>query len=222
MTKVFFILISLFFSGAVFSQNELYSVYFEKEHPLSEKVKNPEQFYGTYRSEENVLSIWEINEKGIIISEFIPLKIPKESVRERSKYTVRNGYIFGVVENDSLEYIDQGEHYLVGVPNEQLQADWKNKETENEVYSNGQNSLYLHYKEGDFFSVVKLTFNGNTISFQEFEYEEETIKDLKKLKKTEETKLNSLATLLINPKSKEWQEFNFEKYFKESFSLQKN
>lgn len=222
MKEAFVFIFSILLSSIAIGQTELYSVYFEKEHPLGEKVKNPEQFYGTYTSHQDESKQWIFNQEGIFIAEIIPLKIPKESVRESSKYTVRNGYIFGVKENDSLPYIDQTDCYLVGIPNMQIQADWKNKDSDNEVLTDGQNSLYLHYKEGDFFSIIKLTFTGNALSFQEFNYEEETIEILKKLKKTDKTKLNKVSTLLIKPKSKEWEEFNLEKYFKQTFSLSKS
>lgn len=207
------LLLSVFlFSQGLFTLSQNYSVYFEKPHPEAGKVKDADFIQGQYQDTSLHQATWIFNEKGIYTSEVIPLKIPKAEVRESSKYNVSNGYIFGVKDNDSLPYIMQGDAYLVGIENLRLQADWKNKESENEVYMNDQ-SLYLHFKEGDYYSIIKIEQKVNTLVFYEFHYEAHT-EQLKSLKKTDEEKINSMPTLILNPKSKEWEEYNLESYFK--------
>ena len=216
MIKGFYIL--LFCSVSFCYGQDNYSVYFKKEHPEAGKVKDISFFSGQYKDTVNSGATWIFNDEGIYTAEVIPLRIPKKSVRESSKYTVKEGYIFGVRENDSLPYIMQGDDYLVGIENKRLQADWKNKDSENEIYSN-KHTLYLHFKEGDYYSLVKIVKDYQSLVFYEFNYEK-CLDHLKKLKKTEEEKIGNNPTLIINPKSKEWQEFNLEQYFVPYMTLQ--
>jgi hypothetical protein len=65
-------------------------------------------FYGTYRNEQTGTEI-VINDKGITMVTIIVSFITKEQVRESSKYDVRNGYLFGVKENDSIPCVLEGE-----------------------------------------------------------------------------------------------------------------
>ena len=109
-----------------FSQSdEFYSLYFSSDEVDGYKEATiSSAWYGEYILKENDAngmrvaageSIF-IDESGVYIEKNKVLSISREEVRENSKYTVTNGFLHGVLENDSLMVSQDGELFYFLMP----------------------------------------------------------------------------------------------------------
>ncbi|MEO9532307.1 MAG: hypothetical protein ABJG68_08750 [Crocinitomicaceae bacterium] len=122
----------LFFCIAAFAVNsfaekkEFISYYFHKSSlfALNSVPKVAPQLYGKYELSnrpENELrraagEFLHVDETGLYFKKNRLLNISRTEVRENSKYRVKDNYIYGVVEGDSLPVALDGEDYYFLVP----------------------------------------------------------------------------------------------------------
>lgn len=125
-----------------------------------------QSYYGTYRNEQTGTEL-TIDERGITMTTIIVSFISKEQVRESSKYDVRNGYLFGVKENDSVPCILEGENYYFGVRQEVNLRDEKHQAI---IKRTGERSYVLNFLETNGYSPSMLKISGNTVSIEHFTY----------------------------------------------------
>lgn len=105
---------------------KLKSIFFHKNHlPKTDLITIiPAEHFGKYdlkeRGENDLRAAAGntliVNEKGIVLEKNRLLSISKEEVRENSQYLVRDGYLHGVIENDSLPAFLQEERYYFLMP----------------------------------------------------------------------------------------------------------
>ena len=134
------------------------------ENPISSVSSSD---YGTYFS-ENKETKYIFDAQGIWIETTIFNSISKDTIRESSKYTVRNGYIFGVVINDSLPCVLDENRYHFGLKvREQVTGG-----TSKNILKKLKGSSYIiNYKENDGYTPSLFTLADKTLSIQYFDYE---------------------------------------------------
>ena len=113
--KLLTLTVSILSACYVFTQD---SFDFSEPLPVGEKtiIAVSNSFLGKYEA-SNGESFYEFTPEGVWIISTIYSSISRETIRESTKYTVRNGYIFGVVIGDSLPCELEGESYYFGMRN---------------------------------------------------------------------------------------------------------
>jgi hypothetical protein len=205
--------ISCFISFVTFSQ----VTNFDFVQPLPPNgtsiLSIPPKITGTYENEKGN-QIITVKTRGIYLESTVYGSISKEDVREKSEYDVRNGYLFGVFENDSIPCVLDKETYYFGY----------RKTTE--VFSfNGESSLrksdsdkldqtyILCYKENGYWVplILRFTTSKLTLSSPSFDEVEEAFDEITdKFQEVEE----SITFVHLHPTADEWKKIDLQRYFK--------
>lgn len=186
------------------------SYYFSDPLPdLSSKVfAVDKKHYGKYHSDVIARS-YEVNELGIAIISTTISSIDRTTIREMAQYDVRNGYIFGVVEDDSLPCVLEGELYYFGINHkEQLTGiDSKNVLTK----LNGDEYI-LNYFDNGVYTPVLLQFNHKILTIKQFDYDlETTIFDFIVNKKSIQGEYHEM--IVLSPSKEEYNSLLLESLF---------
>ncbi len=176
------------------------SYYFSKPLPSEEKkIENiPVIWHGKYQLDP--IRYYQINEDGIVLSNINIITISREAVRENSKYTVRNGYIFGVQEGDSIPCVLKGEDYFFGVENKEVLI---GDESKNILTETGEKGVFIVniYEEGKYIPLL-FRFRGDDLYVSSFDYKEGTKKFEKILDRTVDKKEGNIV-IILKPTEKE-------------------
>lgn len=163
------LLASLILTFSTFSQR---SYYFSNPLPADEdKITNvAERYYGIYESKDGSMR-YQFNENGVLILSTVVSSVSRETVRESSQYSVRNGYIFGVVEGDSIPCILEGESYYFGIRNTDVFVGIGSMNVLVATQSSSQYVINLY--EGGNYIPMLIEFQGNKLTIRQFDYEGE-------------------------------------------------
>ena len=161
--------------------------------------------FGTFSSVESN-SVYEFNLKGIWIISTVYSSISKETVRENSKYTVKDGYIYGVA-TDSIPCVLEEDRYHFGIQNRDQLIGPNSK---NILKKLDENKYILNFEENGHFVPTLLVFKGKNLSVQQFDYESgTTVFDSFELYST--LNKEKMDFITITPTIKEWKKFDFER-----------
>src|SRR4051812_31793840 len=75
--------------------------------------------FGTYKSPVSG-TVYLFDETGISIVSVITAYITREQLRESSTILQRNGYLFGIVQGDSIPCVAEGERFYYGIRTRQV------------------------------------------------------------------------------------------------------
>lgn len=192
--------------------DDVFSVYFTKEAmtPLTQIQRFPETFFKKYQPEANEKNQVRIaageylivDASGIYLQKNKLLFITREQVREDSKYAVREGYLHGVIENDSVLTALDGENYYFLVPAKTYLCELKNMQIN--VFQGFQSGEFICFteEENGFFSAISIRFlNGRVYLFEPgLKGEGCTFLDIAKLKVEE----GDFKTYFATPNATEW------------------
>ncbi|MCO5260924.1 MAG: hypothetical protein M9916_12340 [Crocinitomicaceae bacterium] len=175
-------------------------------------------YYGTYESEKGPEYNYEINENGLFLKTINIQAITQETIRETGKYSVRNGYIFGITE-DSIPCLFEDDKYYFGVRNTiQLTGN----SSVNVLTQLSVNSYILNYKSDNGYVPALFEFIGNQLKITDFDYDIEG-KIFKKIKEQQlvESATNGLKTYILRPTVKEWSKISKKDIFVTSHIFEK-
>lgn len=159
---------------------------------------NPSHF-GSYKSPETG-TIFEFTDHGIEMVLLINSFISKEQVRESSRFQCRNGYLFGVVEGDSVPCIFEEDKYYFAIRQKTLLNGMSYGAVLKQL---DRNSYILNFKESSGFSPSLLKFKGKDLYLSHFDYDSgTTIFDEVVLKDIEKEK--DFDTFILNPQPEEF------------------
>ena len=183
---------------------------FSEPLPIDEKsiTSVSSSDFGTYISENNETK-YVFDSQGIWIETIIFSSISKETIRESSKYVVRNGYIFGVVLNDSLPCVLDNERYHFGLKNKEQVVGGNSL---NVLKKFNSSSYILNFKENDGFTPTLLAFNGKNLTIQHFDYETGT-NQFSTIVIQSSKKIDGMNYISLSPSKKEWIELDQVKLF---------
>ena len=184
------------------------------ENPISSVSSSD---FGTYFS-ENRETKYIFDAQGIWIETTIFNSISKDTIRESSKYTVRNGYIFGVVLNDSLPCVLDENRYHFGLKVREQVAGGASKNVLKKLKGS---SYIINYKENDGYTPSLFTLSGKTLSIQYFDYETgTTIFDV--IAQQSSKKVQGMNYISLAPTKKEWKGIEITKLFGDKVVYFKN
>lgn len=155
--------------------------------------------FGSYKNEQTGTEII-LNNEGISMITIITSYITKEQVRESSKYEVRNEYLFGVVDGDSVPCIFEDDKYFFGIK----QKITLNDENHRAIIKKISSQIYvLNFIESKGYSPTMLEFRNGALVMKHFTYPNNP-STFSKISKSEQSKDNEITLHLLNPSQKEW------------------
>jgi hypothetical protein len=159
--------------------------------------------FGTYISENNETK-YVFDSQGVWIETTIFSSISRETIRESSKYVVRNGFIFGVVLNDSLPCVLDDERYHFGLKNKEQVVGGNSLNVLKKINSS---SYILNYFENGGYTPSLFSFIGNNLSIQHFDYETGT-NQFTNIVKQSSKKIEGMNYITLSPSKDEWKELD--------------
>lgn len=183
------------------------SFYFAGPYPgeMNKLSGIEKRLHGNYHSADYNRT-YQINEEGIFVLSVQLSRISRETIRETSTYEVRNGYIFGVMKNDSLPCVLEGEYYFFGVRNkEQL---YSTKGSDGRAFLNKSkkkvDTYYLNMEENGRFIPIEFKFDKHGLHISSFDYESDTDEfDFITEKETIPAEYHEL--IVLKPNKDEWE-----------------
>jgi hypothetical protein len=174
--------------------------FFKPMPPNAELVEAvSSNFFGKYENLETGTE-FVINAEGITMVSIIHSFITQEQVRESSKYSFRNGYLFGVVENDSVLFVQDDDKYYFGIKNKIRLNDYKNGAVLKKM---NENTYMINFKENTGFSPSLLSFSKGKLSLKHFDYPSDG-KTFSHIENKNSFKQNSIEHIILDPNQKEW------------------
>lgn len=169
--KIFGLIASLFFTFFSIGQK---SYYFSEPNPSSEQNQTTvdKKWHGKYIVSKGN-HVYEVNESGISMISTTISSISREEIRESSKYDVRNNYIFGILENDSLPCVLENDRYFFGIRNKEVIIGTGSK---NVLRPSGRvaNEFILNVYENGYYIPSIILFETKSISITQLDYDYET------------------------------------------------
>lgn len=199
MAKTIFYWCFLLATFTLYGQN---SYNFSVAQPAEENtiISLPAQYYGIYKSDSSDIQ-YEIRRDGIWIISTIYSAISRETIRESPTYRVRDGYLFGIKEGDSIPCVLDGEKYYFGL---QQRTQIIGGQAKHQLKKLDKNVYLVNYFEEDAFTPIKISFKGKQLVIQQFDYES-TTDYFTAVKIQNDKTISGLKTITLSPTQKEWE-----------------
>lgn len=223
LRKIMRLLFTLFgfYTLSCFSQEpeDIYSIYFNvNANPATEKLNGiDERLYGTYNlvgKNENDLRVAAgndliVDQTGIYLQKNTVLSISRTEIRENSKYTIREGYLHGVIPNDSVMVALDGESYYFLLP--QKSYLYEPNKTNPVIYKglNLNEYVVLSKESNGYLSALYISFSGDLIQLKQLDLEQKEF-DFKSVKH-EKIMEGKIPVYILNPSPTDWK--NVMRYF---------
>ncbi len=140
----------------------------------------------------------KIDQNGIYIEKNKLRSISRETVRENSKYAVKNNYLHGIIAHDSIPVFIEDEIYYFLIPVKFYLYDISKTAVLRKI--NKQSYLIFNPEKNGFFSVMKIDFDNQKLSLSELDIPYPDIAHLNHSKIIE----NNLPTYIISPSESNW------------------
>jgi hypothetical protein len=223
LRKIMRLLFTLFgfFTLSCFSQEQedIYSIYFNANaKPSTEKLNGINELsHGIYNlvgKNENDLRVSAGNDlivdhTGIYLQKNTVLSISRTEIRENSKYKIRDGYLHGVVPNDSVMVALEGESYYFLLP--QKSYLYEPNKTNPVIYKglNLNEYVVLSKESNGYLSALYISFSGDNIQLKQLDLEQKEF-DFKVVKH-EKIMEGKIQVYILNPSPTDWK--NILRYF---------
>jgi len=194
-------------------KEEVYSVYFTAQSLQSLKSVSAvsSSYYKKYQpeaTEENKIrnaagEYLVADASGIYLEKNKLLFITREQVREEGKYQVRNGYLFGVVENDSIPTALEGENYYFLIPSKTYLYDMKKGPSTLFEGLNPGEYLLVTPEPDEYYSVIYFKFSNGKLDVKELIFNTEVC-NIETVQEKEIIK-GDFNTYILTPTKEEWQ-----------------
>ncbi|WP_027418888.1 hypothetical protein [Crocinitomix catalasitica] len=195
-------------------KSDVYSVFFADNTALDLKALSnfSEENYKVYSLEENEKNEFRnvvgnelgIDERGLYLEKNRLLNISREEIRENSKYSIRNGYLLGVLPSDSVQVALDGEFYYFLMPVKTYLYDATIPD--NKLYEglNPGEYLILSKEDNGYYSANSIKISAGSLEIKELDLDNDAI-NLRKIN-NKKTKIDKIPTYILSPKTDEWKE----------------
>ena len=202
-----------FFSGFIFKGITQVSYDFAIPLPPEGKVVNAisDRYFGLYSSVRTNVN-YEFNAEGVYVVSLNFNSISRTLIRESSTYRVSNGWLHGVLKNDSIPCELEGEYYHFAVKNRVL----LNGENSAHVLTKLNERTYmLNFEDAGHFTPSIFEFKGSELHVSHFNYEDGThLFDV--ISEQRERKEGNLTSVTLLPTKNEWKRLSLEAILGES------
>jgi len=207
------------------AQGEVFSFYFNQKTftQLKDVAEVDKKYFGKYELSEGPQneirkSAGEyllVDQSGIYIEKNRISHISREEVRENSKYRVKKGWLFGVLENDSIPCALDGEEYYFLVPAKTYLYESGVPPTNLIQFSNQQYGIF-NFEDNGYYSLIVIDFNSGSLKIKDVVFTIEGssgLSNIKQLKKVS-GESDDFDTFILNPTKEEWDKFIIPKCLK--------
>ena len=196
--KIVVLITSLLLSLISFSQK---SYYFSTPFPVEEQKINKvdSRYFGTYSSIEQP-SHYEIDDNGIALVSTNISSVSRETIRESSRYTIKNGLIYGVLEGDSIPCVLKGEYYYFGIQNKEVIVGSNSLNILKKTSLSGR--YIINSFENGSYVPLEISFSSGQFSISYFDYDFET-KIFKFINDQESVQQSQYELVILSPNEKE-------------------
>lgn len=189
---------------AVFSVTAQNSYLFVEPLPAESNavVRVSEKYFGTYVLNNGTLE-YTFDASGIHVTSTSISSISREMVRESSRYSVRNGYLFGVEKDDSILCIEKGDYYYFGVRNHDVLVGTGNQ---NVLTKTDDPAVFVlnAYEDGRYIPQL-LEFKGNKLMISQFDYEGATDNEFAYIEEQEKLPFDNFTVILLDPEASDFE-----------------
>jgi hypothetical protein len=165
-------------------------------------------FHGKYFG-ENTERVFEVNPNGIFIHINQVQSINRETIRESSKYQLRGDYLHGIVDNDSVRVVQEGELYYFGLPITEQIVGGRSQNVLKKVQSN---VFILNFWENETYIPCLLTFDSEELRIQYFDYEADA-PVFEKMKVVSSSLSDGMRTVTLGPTPDQFNQINLSEIF---------
>ncbi len=204
---------------SVFFVNGQNSYYFAEPLPTASMKVNSvaEKYFGSYAINNGTLEM-QFDATGITLVSVTVGSISRETVRESSKYNVRNGFIFGVEVGDSVPCVLNEEHYYFGIRNHD---EFVGATSKNVLTKTNDPAIYvLNVFENGRYVPQLLHFKGNKLVVSHFDYSGETTDEFGYIVSQETLQLGGLNLVILKPENSDFDRIKSQA-FEETMVLKK-
>lgn len=210
---ILLLLSTLSIPGFSQSNRKVFSYYFKSATTQYKSIDNlnTNQF-GEYQLEKGKSTIFNnyelrieagenliIDETGIYVLKNKILSISRTEIRENSKYRISNGYLHGVLKNDSLAVALQDELFYFLMPTKAYL--YNTSDSNQSIVELSTNSYLVLTKENNsYYSTLKIEINHNQIKCSELDLNYEDTQSTQHDVISE----NGIETFLLSPSQKQW------------------
>ncbi|MGB1517763.1 MAG: hypothetical protein ACPG8K_01555 [Crocinitomicaceae bacterium] len=172
--------------------------------------------YGTFKTSDEMIN-YIFDDKGVSVYSTTISSISKEMIREMAKYDVRNGYLFGIIEDDSIPCVFEDDRYYFGLRTEQTIV---GEDTRSQLTKISRNEYLLNSWVDGNFVPTHIRFNANGCEFSYFDYGEDDL-FFNEIRKKQILHGEYFQVLILDPDQKETTKLLKEKIFSETQKLTK-
>lgn len=169
----------------------------------------PEQFYGTYELKNTGLK-YTFDANGLHVNSTAITSISRETVRESSKYSVRNGYIFGIEKDDSIPCLEKEGYYFFGIINQDVVIGSGSKNILAKT-SNPAVFVLNTYEEGKYVPQL-LEFNGSKLTVSQFDYEGDSDDEFAYISEQEKLPFDNFTVVLLKPEASDFERIRMQAF----------
>jgi hypothetical protein len=212
---ILFICCTVFAVNSFAQKKEFISFYFHKSSlfALNSVPKVAVQLYGKYELSnrpENELrravgEFLHIDETGFYFKKNHLLNISRTEIRENPKYSVKENFIYGVVEGDSLPVALDGEEYYFLVPSKTYLYESRGGANRLMQLTKTRYALFS-YEDVGHYSVIVADFIGGTIDLKDVVINAtgDNSVDLVENKTVDEDLSKDYKTYILTPNKEDW------------------
>ncbi len=209
-----FVVLSFLYTVSYSQENdEIFSYYFKSKttqfNTVNQFKSNQIGEYKLMEGKSNLFSNYAlrmeagenliIDQTGIYILKNKILSISRTEIRENSKYSISNGYLHGVLKNDSLAVALQDELFYFLMPTKAYLYELSNS-NQQLIDMPSDSYLILTQESNTYFSILKIEINNQIVTLSELDM---NYKDTKTVQHESITE-NGIETFILNPTENQW------------------
>jgi hypothetical protein len=164
--------------------------------------------FGTYQLDSSDRLII-ICEAGIFAQNNIVTSISRSTIRESTKYQIKDGMIYGVHPTEAYPCFLEGEDYYFGVPNSDLII---GEGCENKLVKISNNAYVLNFFENGTYTPCLIKIINDELRIQYFDYDSDT-EAFKNLPVARATTNMGMKNITLKPDVDQFIEVNFSQMF---------
>lgn len=183
---------------------------------LEEVITTDERWFGDYGAEEDDRT-YTISANGIWVYNNEIQGMSRQTLRESTRYSLRNGYLFGVHATDSLPVIEEGEMIYFGVrTSEQITGG----RSPHKLKKLSANTYILSFYENGTFVPCLISIVAGEMRWQYFDYESDT-NAFDGLQKARSQERQGIIIHTLSPSAAEFADLDFKAIFGEEAIFRK-
>lgn len=178
MIKNSVFVIFLWLSSATNAQDTL--VVFDRVHNEKSTVSTfPDYWLGVYRNDRGVT--WEVNKNEIQTVSHLYLSFTRSELEEKEGYDLRDGYLFGFVQDDSIPVLERNDSVYFAYSHKKVLFELKGDKG---VAVKDQNTIFFYQQkdEIDGYDIAKLSLEKSVlvISYMEVDVIKDNLDNFKR------------------------------------------